>query len=466
MENSKKKKILIGISLVLLVIILVVGGYYFYKEYNNPNDNNANNNEEKYEPMPVAMEKEDTTNYQNTMSFRVCHYDSGDEYRFYNPNNNGYEEYPLYISSEIVDIKIEGSANSIVFYNDTVIDDESSYNGILFRYLLYKDNNKIKVYDGETKESYILNVPVGNKYNYYYVWREEDGHSDISFALFFSDEDAFTILRHNDVRHIDEFDEDTSNIKPFGLLAVKTNKVFMNVYNIDYGKGYVLYYDNNEMQVYDINSNTSKKVNIPTSIGTHNLGKCKGDYKNYINCEYSFVRGTKTSYRSSYYSYKLDKVMYTDKYDYFKPLSDEYVLGVIYDCDEELLKELEEDEIDYSKRSCNAKTLDILSTSEEKVIKSIDVSKYTYKDTYTFSAIKKFGKKYFCLLQESMEYDYCLETYAYSNGIQLIYKGKIDDIKVNKDGNLCVLKGKTLTIYDENGKIISTQKNKKISDCK
>ena len=64
-----------------------------------------------------------------------------------------------------------------------------------------------------------------------------------------------------------------------------------------------------------------------------------------------------------------------------------------------------------------------------------------------------------------MDSSYCLETYAFNKDVKLLEKGKTN-VKVNKSGNLCVLKNKTLTVYDKNGKTISTQNNKKLSDCK
>ena len=458
MENSGKKKVLIGICLVLLALILVAGGYYFYKEYKNkPTNENKDNNTS----MAVAIEKEDTSSYTNTMTFRVCN-DIG--YSFINPNYVDYKDIIDCKNSELVDIKIKGSADRIVFYNDAISDDDTSYENMLFKYLLYKDDNKIKVFNGETRESYILNVPVGNNYKYYYLDNEGETGFDIGFVLLYSDEETMKLLYRNDVRYASDIDEYSGIIKPFDVLVVKTNKLFKNVYNVDYENGHVLYYDNNEMKVYDISLDTSKKVNIPTSIGDRNLGKCAGDYNNYINCEYSFEIEQKNFYRESYYSYKLDKVMYSDKYDYLEPLSDKYILGVIYDCGEvdETGSILSHEEDGVYRRNCEAKTLNVLSASEEKVVKSISLSNYVDE----FSTIEKYGNNYFCIEQEAMDSNYCLETYAVNNEVKLLVKGKTNGTKVNKDGNLCVLKNNTLTIYDVNGKVISTANNKKLSDCK
>ena len=179
------------------------------------------------------------------------------------------------------------------------------------------------------------------------------------------------------------------------------------------------------------------------------------NYKDYLICNYSFANEQTIYYRNSYYSFKLDKVMYANKYDFIEPLSSKYIIGVKYKC-----KYSNDDE--GSERICTGQTLDILSVSEEKVVKSIAIASYNDEGL----AIKKIGNKYFCLAKETIDSDNCIETYAYGKGIKLLVKGEVDGVKRSSEGNLCVLKNKTLTIYDETGKQVSKANNKKLSDCK
>lgn len=446
MKNSGKKIIII-VLIILLVVGLVIGGIYCYKKNNSkPITNNETN--KINENTKSIMKSKNTSSYTNTMSFDL--YKDADyiDYYFYKVGSEKDKDLE-FIGT--INIKIEGKEEDIVIYNYNYLYSDYIYESNIGRYLLYKDNNKIKAYDAHTKESYILDVPVGEDYQLYILEKNFD-LDDAIFVEVYNNKEDYEAKQGVLIQIIDYYNESSEPEKPFGVLDIKNNKYYDKVYNIDYEYGHILYLNNDKMEAYDWEKGSSKAVNIPVSYGNNELGFCKGEYDNYIICNYGSSYGKNMIfYNPVLYSYTMNKIIYKDKYEYIDHIAYNYFIGVKYKC-----------EYTGNSRDCNGKTVDIIDGDREKVYASIRIDKYK-ESGFT---IENYDNKYFCLLKETMDGNNCIATFAYYNDLKTLVLGETQGTKVNKDGNLCILKNKTLTIYDENGKVVSTAKNKKLSDCK
>ena len=174
-NNSKSKNIIICVLvLIILVLIGLLVYFKFIKKDNNepkPNGNNITNNENiDKEIIYSGLTKEDTSQFTNGFDI---YYDKLDK------------DFCYY------DDITKCSSNKIFIRTET--DNIKKYNEFEDKYVFYKDNDKIKVYDNKKGESYIINIDsnyFGYNFNVDFLTKEFEGiiyfETDESYASYYS----------------------------------------------------------------------------------------------------------------------------------------------------------------------------------------------------------------------------------------------------------------------------------------
>ena len=243
MEKTKKNNT-IRIVEILVIIILLAGLIYLLavkkeKDTNISKDNNINVNETKSE---IVEEKglvlEDTTKYTNEL---IEYYDTQEkEFCYYDDISK--------CSSKKISIKTE--TNNVTKYNE--------YKD---KYVFYKDNNKVKVYNNYTQKSYVIK-DIGTNYFSYSFYTDDLTDDFIGIIYYETDESYATyysiiegkIIYDKDYKDMNFLSKDYVTGSEFecsknictqnktNLLSTKENKILMSY---KYKKDPNGYYENN-----------------------------------------------------------------------------------------------------------------------------------------------------------------------------------------------------------------------------
>ena len=187
MENNERKsnKVVVIVLVVLLVISLGVGGYFGYKYFANKpsseqqsnNQQKTNNNNQQYNfkyKLKLCANKE---KINNDRLYSTYYYDTADK----NLNLGSA------CSDEIIDVGTESE-------NAKLLDSSKEY-------VLYLDNNIIKIYD-VANNKYTNYNEVENNYDLYSIISFEDKLYGISYLKYYG-EDGREYEKYNEFKYYD-----------------------------------------------------------------------------------------------------------------------------------------------------------------------------------------------------------------------------------------------------------------------
>lgn len=155
--NNKKK----GIIIVVLVLLILVGVSLYFIFSNKLKDNN--NIEDRINEKGLTID--DTSNYTNRLTI---YYDKNEDFFCYYDDITKCSNKKVYINTESEDARV--------------------YDQFLDKYVFYKDNDKVKVYNNYSKKSYVINIAT----NYYsYSFNTDDLSKQFVGIIYLETDESF-----------------------------------------------------------------------------------------------------------------------------------------------------------------------------------------------------------------------------------------------------------------------------------
>ena len=209
-------------------------------------------------------------------------------------------------------------------------------------------------------------------------------------------------------------------------------------------KKYVVYRDGDIVKIYD----ADKKSSIVTDMDLkENCQICRFEEDPVSHKVSGVTYREKSTDFFSYYSFKLGKTIYKNKYYELDQIDDKYLSGTLVTCVE-----------DYN---CNPVGADLLSIDEEKIVMS---SERNVIDSFylNYGVLRSNNNRFYLLI---ISEDANLYYKIYNKDLKEILSFDINNmpnetnLDINEQGQLYVINGKFVDVYDTNGKMIKRSKS-------
>jgi len=191
----------------------------------------------------------------------------------------------------------------------------------------------------------------------------------------------------------------------------------------NYNNKFFLYKDNDKIKLYK--NEKSSILNIPIDFSYYKL---IADNNDVYGVSYN------NESKNAYYSIKLNKEIYVDKYDSITPVNSKYISAL--------------------KNNNGNYEVSLLSTSDEKVLLT---EKYSEKDSYAYLFMPLIidSDGYIAVVKNDNKKMGFTSEKVYTKDLKLI-SDNFYDLKVDKEKKLYILDQNGINIYDENGNKIES----------
>ena len=206
-----------------------------------------------------------------------------------------------------------------------------------------------------------------------------------------------------------------------------------------YDVKYILYKDGEKTKVYDRDKDKSYVISLDDNYDGYEFVINKKDNK-LLGIIYAKSNGNNYYKRTmGYYSINLNKKLYEGKYNELYATDGDYLSGSVYDCTND----------------CTFTKAELLSTDSEKVL----LSELADEEELYFDFYEDNNNWYYVLLESIESAQHFKKIYTDDLKVLLSFsdkKVKFSDITFDKNGQIHVIRGNVVKIYDNKGNLVNT----------